>query len=88
MCRFPTEARRGDRVRDVMAEQVLAALQHHEVDAGEYKWYIDILRLKQLNTMGWGIGAAEIALSALSKRVSLDPRLLWHQHTLANLSLL
>ena len=55
----------------------MAALQHHEVDAGEYKWYIDILPLKQLNTMGpgWGIGAAEIALSALSKRVSLDPRL-------------
>lgn len=42
--------------RHVTADQVLEALQHHEVDPEEYKWYIDIRRLKPLNTTGWGIG--------------------------------
>ncbi|KAF4632743.1 hypothetical protein G7Y89_g5387 [Cudoniella acicularis] len=42
--------------RHTTAEQALEALQHHEVDPAEYKWYTDMRALKELNTTGWGIG--------------------------------
>ncbi|RDW63730.1 asparaginyl-tRNA synthetase-1 [Coleophoma cylindrospora] len=42
--------------RHVSAEQALEALEHHEVDPAEYKWYTDMRQLKELNTTGWGIG--------------------------------
>lgn len=43
--------------RHETAEQALEALQHHEVDPKEYDWYVDMRRLKALNTTGWGIGS-------------------------------
>jgi aspartyl/asparaginyl-tRNA synthetase len=42
--------------RHITADQALKALEHHEVDPAEYAWYIDMRRLKELNTTGWGIG--------------------------------
>ena len=42
--------------RHVTADQALEALAQHEVDPAEYQWYLDMRRVKELNTTGWGVG--------------------------------
>ncbi|OXV07802.1 hypothetical protein Egran_04435 [Elaphomyces granulatus] len=38
------------------AEDVIESLSRHEVDAKAYSWYIDMRRLKEMETVGWGVG--------------------------------
>ncbi|OCL12796.1 putative L-asparaginase [Glonium stellatum] len=42
--------------RHATAESVIDALARHEVDANAYAWYIDMRRLKAMETVGWGMG--------------------------------
>ena len=42
--------------RDVLAEDVRAALDLHEVSAEKYAWYLEMRRQKSILTTGWGMG--------------------------------
>ena len=42
--------------RHVLPQDVLAALQQHQVSAEEYAWYIEIRERKPILTTGWGMG--------------------------------
>lgn len=37
-------------------EMVVEALQQHEVPVNSYRWYIDMRKVKPLQTSGWGMG--------------------------------
>lgn len=61
------------------AEQALYALEQHEVDPAEYDWYVDMRRVKELNTTGWGIGSERFLAWILQhydiRDIQLLPRL-------------
>jgi len=65
--------------RHETAGQALEALAHHGVDPKEYEWYVDMRRLKALNTTGWGIGTERFLCWVLQhddvRDVQLLPRL-------------
>lgn len=42
--------------RYVLTEEVLRALNQHEVPADPYTWYMEIRNMKALQTTGWGLG--------------------------------
>lgn len=42
--------------RHVLAKDVLAALQQHEVPVDGYAWYTEIRKQKPILTTGWGMG--------------------------------
>jgi asparaginyl-tRNA synthetase len=65
--------------RHSTAEQVLRALEQHMVDPAEYKWYVEMRKLKQLQTTGWGIGSERFLAWVLQhdgvRDIQLLPRL-------------
>ena len=46
----------GCGARHCTADDVLEALDRHEVDGMRYSWYVDMRRLKPMKTVGWGMG--------------------------------
>lgn len=42
------------------ADQAINALRQHQVDPAEYKWYIEMRKIKELETTGWGIGSERL----------------------------
>lgn len=46
----------GCGARHETADQVLDSLARHELDVGQYSWYVDMRRLKPMKTVGWGMG--------------------------------
>lgn len=65
--------------RHTTAEEALAALKQHCVDPNDYAWYVDMRRLKPLDTTGWGIGSERFLSWVLQhddiRDVQLLPRL-------------
>ncbi|KAL7894255.1 asparaginase like 1 [Trichoderma sp. SZMC 28014] len=65
--------------RHTTAEQVLAALDQHAVDPAEYAWYVEMRKLKAINTTGWGIGSERFLSWVLQhddiRDIQLLPRL-------------
>lgn len=65
--------------RHVTADQALEALHQHEVDPASYAWYLDMRRVKALETTGWGIGTERFISWVLQhddiRDVQLLPRL-------------
>ncbi|EXF76146.1 asparaginyl-tRNA synthetase [Colletotrichum fioriniae PJ7] len=65
--------------RHTTAEEALVALDHHGVDPADYAWYVDMRRLKPLETTGWGIGSERFLSWVLQhddvRDIQLIPRL-------------
>ncbi|KAH6616858.1 putative asparaginase like 1 [Boeremia exigua] len=65
--------------RHETAEQALDALERHEVDPAEYDWYVEMRKVKELNTTGWGIGSERFLAWILQhddiRDIQLLPRL-------------
>lgn len=65
--------------RHTTADEVLGALAQHEVHPEEYRWYIDMRKVKELNTTGWGIGTERFLAWVMQhddvRDVQLLPRL-------------
>lgn len=65
--------------RHTTAEQALEALNQHEVNPKEYQWYLDMRRVRELDTTGWGIGTERFLCWVLQhddvRDVQLLPRL-------------
>jgi beta-aspartyl-peptidase (threonine type) len=69
----------GCRNRHSTADQVLHALEQHIVDLSEYSWYVDMRKVKELKTTGWGIGSKRFLAWVLQhddiRDIQLLPRL-------------
>lgn len=65
--------------RHETAEQVLEALEQHGVDHADYSWYVDMRRLKAIDSTGWGIGSERFLSWVLQhddiRDIQLLPRL-------------
>lgn len=64
--------------RHFTADQALGALAQHRVDPTEYGWYIDMRKIRELQTTGWGIGSERLLAWILQhddiRNVQLFPR--------------
>uniref|UniRef100_A0A914DBS7 Aminoacyl-transfer RNA synthetases class-II family profile domain-containing protein n=1 Tax=Acrobeloides nanus TaxID=290746 RepID=A0A914DBS7_9BILA len=46
--------------RQETAQETLEALKHHDITLSNYEWYVEMRRIKQMKTSGWGLGSERL----------------------------